>query len=52
MKKKTWSDHTFGNFQLGKFKNKRYDGIAVGPTARRQEQAKKFKNNLPKTNKM
>jgi hypothetical protein len=49
--KKSWEEHTFGPYKLGKFKNPNYNGIAVGPTGRNQENSKKFKNNLPKTNK-
>jgi len=43
---------TLGKYQLGHFKDQSSDGIVVGPTARKQFGAKKFKNNLPNTNRM
>ena len=48
-KSKGWYDPTFGDYELGNFKNPNQKGIAVGGVARRQEGAKKVKNNLKRT---
>jgi hypothetical protein len=41
---------TLGKYKLGHFRDESTDGIAVGPTARNQFNAVKYKNNLPRTN--
>jgi hypothetical protein len=48
-KSKGWYDPTFGQYELGNFKHKEQRGIAVGGVARRQEGAKKVKNNFKRT---
>lgn len=48
---KKWDEHLFGPFKLGKTKDKDWKGIPVGPTSRKQFKSKKFKNNLPNTDK-
>lgn len=44
-----WEKETFQKQELGKFRNKHYGGYAVGGVARRYEDAKSFKNNMPHT---
>lgn len=45
-----WERSTFNKMKLGNFNNGIYGGIAVGPTARRMEGSKNFKNKMPITN--
>lgn len=44
-----WEKATLQKFKLGKFSDESGKGIVVGPTARKEYDANKFKNNLPRT---